>query len=385
MTLIVEQHPVIVIILLGLGLLTTISNYLSIRRFDRYPHPAHWPRVSVLVPARNEARHIEACLVSLLSQDYPDYEVIVLDDHSTDETRRILSSLQSRHPQLRVLEGAPLPPDWLGKHWACHQLARAADGELLLFTDADTRHTPNALKDSVSALLAEDADLLSAFPRQEIPTLGEKLLVPVISFGILSFLPLSLARRWRWPNLSVSIGQFMLFRRRALEAIGGYAAVRKNVVDDVALGRRIIANGLEWRLLDATTHVTCRMYQGFWEAVGGFTKNVFAFFDYRVSVYILAWLGVALAFVEPPAVILAHALGIPFELFPYKLALVAGLEGLLMWSVAYKRFRFPLWLAALYPLSMFLFLLVALRSLAFSITGQATWKDRALLPPAIRW
>ncbi|MGC8856226.1 MAG: glycosyltransferase [Anaerolineae bacterium] len=380
-----SHQPQIIVVFLGLALLTAVMNFFYLRRFDQYPQPEHWPRLSVLIPARNEAANIEACVRSLLQQDYPDFEVIVLNDHSTDRTPLILARLAREFEHLRVLSGAPLPPGWLGKHWACQQLVEAASGELLLLTDADTRHAPNTLCHSVAALLAEDADLVTAFPHEETLTWGERLIVPVIAFSIVSFLPLALVQKLRWSALSVSVGQFMLFRRTALEAIGGYRAVRQNVVDDVALGRLIIQNGFRWRLMDATHHVTCRMYHGFWDAVEGFTKNVFAVFDYHILFYLIAWLWVAIAFLLPPLVVFARAMHMPLEFFPHSLAVLATGEALLLWGIAYKRFGFPVYWAILYPLSLFVFTLIALRSLVFTLTGQAAWKERLLTPPAWRW
>jgi chlorobactene glucosyltransferase len=380
-----DHQPQVIIVFLALGLLTAISNLLSIRRFDQYPRAAVFPRVSVLIPARNEAATIEACVRSLLEQDYPDFEVLVLDDHSEDDTRLILTRLARTSNRLRVLDGQPLPENWLGKHWACHQLAQAATGELLLFTDADTRHAPSMLRDSVSALLAERADLVTAFPREEAVTWGEKLIIPVIGFGIFSFLPVTLARWLGWAGLSVTIGQFMLFRRSAFEAIGGYASVRDHLVDDVMLGRRILQRGFTWRLMDGTQHVSCRMYRGFWQAVDGFTKNIFAFFDYRLSLFVIAWAWMAVTFLVPPFVLAARLLDFPSIPYPYTLAWVAVFESLLLWGLAYQRFRFPLYLVFLYPISFGLFVLIALRSLVFTLLGQSTWKGRELIRPAWKW
>lgn len=381
-------QPHLVVIFLGLGLLIALLNLLTLRRFDQFPTQRELPRLSVLVPARNEAANIEACIRSLLAQDYPDFEVLVLDDHSTDSTGRLLSQLAGTGAQagrLRLLAGAPLPEGWFGKHWACHQLAQAARGELLLFTDADTRHAPGTLRDSVSALLAQDADLVTAMPREVTVTPGEQLIVPVIGWGILSLLPLALARWFRLSAFSVTIGQFMLFRRSAYESVGGHEAVRAHVVDDVMLGRRIIQQGLTWRLMDGTRHVTCRMYHGFWEAVDGFTKNAFAFFNYRVTLFVLAWIWLAVAFLAPPFVVLAYALGMPIEAYPYALALVAWLEALVLWSLAYARLRLPIHLALLYPLSLTIFVLISFRSLLFALSGQVSWKERELARPAWRW
>ncbi|MBI4731958.1 MAG: glycosyltransferase [Chloroflexi bacterium] len=385
MNLFWHPHALFIVLFLLFGLITALVNYFTVRRFDQYPQARKFPRVSVLVPARNEERNIEACVASLLAQDYPDFEVIVLDDHSTDGTRRILNRLLESAPRLKVQTGAPLPEGWLGKHWACHQLHQSATGDLLLFTDADTRHSIDMLRASVSALFAEHADLVTAFPREEVVTWGEKLLVPFIGFGILTFIPVRLVQRLRWTALSVTIGQFMLFRRLAFEAIGGFEAVRAEIVDDMCLGRNIIAGGFEWRLLDGTQHISCRMYQGFWEAVNGFGKSIFAVFDYRILPYLFGWLAVGMAFLEPATALISRWLHYPLTPLAPEPASLAVALSLLLWAAAYRRFKFPAYMVLFYPFTMLLFLLVALRSFVQTATGTATWKDREIERVAMRW
>ncbi|MEW6094161.1 MAG: glycosyltransferase [Chloroflexota bacterium] len=378
-------HALFIILFLTFGLVTALINYFTVRRFDQYPASEELPHVSVLVPARNEERNIEACVKSLLGQDYPDFEVIVLDDHSTDRTRLILDRLLETHPGLKVQNGAPLPEGWLGKHWACQQLYQASSGDLLLFTDADTRHTPDMLRASVSALLAEGADLVTAFPHEDVVSWGEKLVVPFIGFGILTFIPLRLVQRLRWSALSITIGQFMLFRRMAFEAVGGFEAVRTEIVDDVCLGRNIISGGFEWRLMDGTQHVSCRMYRGFWEAVNGFGKSIFAVFDFRILPYLFAWLLIGLTFLEPILALVSRWLRHPLTPLEPEPASLAVALSLLLWSAAYRRFKFPAYMVLFYPLTMLLFLLVALRSFVQTATGTATWKDRTLERSEMRW
>jgi len=380
-----QQHWLFIVLFLAFGLFTVVFNTLTVRRLDQYPPAPRWPRVSVLVPARNEEDCIEACVTSLLAQDYPDFEVMVLDDHSSDRTGEILLNLTERYPHLRVLTGKPLPPGWLGKHWACHQLAEAATGELLLFTDADTRHKPHMLRHSVSALFAEHADLLTAFPREEVVTWGERLILPFIGFGIFTFLPIRLIQRLRWTTLAVTIGQFMLFRRQAYDAVGGYEAVRGEVLDDVRLGQRLIEAGFEWRLLDGTRDVVCRMYRGFWDAVDGFGKNLFAVFGYRILPYVLTFFVVGVAFLEPPLVLLARHWGWSQPPFPLLYACAAVITSLVLWLLALRRFRFPIYLAWLYPVILTMFILIAARSLVQATTGTATWKDRVLERVSPRW
>ncbi|MGE5377788.1 MAG: glycosyltransferase [Bacteroidota bacterium] len=380
-----QIHPYTVIGFLALGLLIALGNSFFIHRLRRgISQSGSLPFVSILVPARNEALNIETCVRSLLAQDYPAFEVMVLDDGSTDETLSLLEGIQKENPKLDILSGTRLPGGWLGKHWACHQLSQAAAGELLLFTDADTRHEPYALRDSVSAFLENEVDLLTAFPHEQVVTWGERLTVPILGFAMFSFVPVFLAR-WRpFARLSITIGQFMLFRRTAYDAIGGYEAIRSHPVDDVTLGRRILSHGFKWLLVDGTDHIHCRMYHDFDSAVSGFTKNLFAFFDHHILLYLLAWLWIGCVFLEPLIVLLLNGLGTPPGYFPASLAWIAVLESLLLFALAYRRFRIPPYLVWLYPVSIILFVTLALRSLNFAWQGRHDWKDRSLPRPAIR-
>ncbi len=379
MTAFVYQHQTGIIVFLGVLLAIVLSNLRSLRRMGAYPLPPRFPRLSILVPARNEEANIAACVCSLLAQDYADYEILVLDDDSSDGTWRTLSALAGQSSRLRLLKGEPLPPGWFGKHWACQQLYKAAEGELLLFTDADTRHHPHTAREAVAALLAERADLLTILPRQEVVSWPERLLVPVIPWSIFNFVPLGLAYRLRLPALSANVGQCMLFRREAYEAVGGHESVRRHVVDDLALGRRVVAAGLRWRLVDGGERVLCRMYRNFREVCEGFTKNLFAAFEYNVLGFVLIWLWLLLVFLEPPLVLALATLNVPVVgLFSASLAARAVAVSLVLWGITYFRFRFPLYLTLLYPVTVLLAASIALRSLVFTLAGRSTWKGRHL-------
>jgi len=364
-------------------LLIAASNLKAWRRMNRYPAPASFPRVSILVPARNEEDNIEACVRSLLAQDYPDFEVVALNDESTDRTGAILAALDGE-PRLRVLNGMPLPPDWLGKHWACHQLAQAATGELLLFTDADTRHHPQALREAVAALHAERADLLTALPRQIVGSWAERLIVPIILWSLFALVPLALAHRLRRTSLVVAVGQYMLFRREAYDRSGGHAAVRQHAVDDIALARRIVSQGLRWRLADAGVRVRCRMYRNPGQVVEGLSKNLFAAFDYGWPQFLFVWAWMGLVFVIWPMLLGLGLLGVTLPSFSLEAAAVAVAGSIGLWLIVVRRFGLPTYLALLYPVSMALTVIIAFRSMALTLTGKATWKGRALVRPTPR-
>ena len=359
-------------------LLIALSNLYGLKRLRASLPPERYPRVSILVPARNEEDNIAPCVRSLLAQSYPNFEVLVVDDNSDDCTWQVLSELAAETDRLHIFRGRPLPTSWLGKHWACHQLSQAAGGELLLFTDADTRHHPHALRDAVAALLAQRADLLTAIPRQDMKTWGERLIVPLFPWSIFCFLPLVLAHRWRWPVFSASVGQFMLFRRTAYDQIDGHASVRQTVIDDIALGRRIKAQGLRWRLFDAGDRVRCRMYHSFYEACEGFCKNLFPAFDGNIPLFTFVWLWLLLVFVEPLIVLVLCVAGVPIPLSICALAAAAITLSLLLWGLTHRQFRFPLYLSLFYPATIILGSFIAARSMMLTLKKKNTWKGRNL-------
>jgi chlorobactene glucosyltransferase len=367
-----------IVTFLGVLLLIALSNWLALRRLESYARGGTQPRVSILLPARNEAANIAACARSLLAQDYPDFELLVLDDNSTDGTGDIARELAARDNRLCVLEGRPLPEGWLGKHWACHQLAQAARGDLWLFTDADTVHHPRALREAVAALQTENADLVTTLPHQEMQSWGERFIVSILPWSIFCFYPLAVAERLRWPPLVMAVGQFMLFRREAYQRMGGHESVRAHVADDIALAQRLVARGGRWRFLDAANRVSCRMYRNFGQAYEGFSKNLFAAFGYNALLFAAIWLWLALVFLAPPLLLALWPLGI---IASPALPLAAVGLAFALWGLCLWRLRLPLRLALVYPLSVALAVLIAARSLVLSRAGKAVWKGRLLSVP----
>lgn len=233
------------------------------------------PSVSVLVPARDEARTIVACIDSLANQHYPKAEIIALDDQSGDATGALLDELAARAPALNVMHGGEAPPpDWNGKSYACHRLAARATGEWLLFTDADTEHAATSIAQGIAQAEALEVDLLSAFPRQITGSWGERI---VVSF-IVDFLPLvgiDLAKLWRGvADTAAANGQYLLVRAAAYRAVGGHEAIARELVDDFALARRFQDCGYRVALVDGTRMLSCRMYRSTGEVWGGFVKNI---------------------------------------------------------------------------------------------------------------
>jgi chlorobactene glucosyltransferase len=368
-----------IVFFLAILLLISAFNLLTLKRLGRFPAPGSVPRVSLLVPARNEARNIETCARGLLHQDYPDFEVIVLDDESTDGTGEILQRLAAEEARLHVIRGQPLPAGWLGKNWACHQLSQAADGDYLLFTDADTRHDPAMLRDAIAAATAANADLLSGVPRQEVKTWSEQVLVPLLAWSFMAFIPIALAERVRAAFLSVSIGQFLLFRRSAYEAIHGHAAVRDKVVEDFELARNIKRAGRQWRFVDATPRVHCRMYHNFREVFDGLSKNLFVVFG-NIFFFALAWSALIVSFLEPQLILLLALCGVILPARLVGLSILAIGQAILLWGITDLRFGFPIKQAVLYPITIILAVFIGLRSMFAHLSRRGVaWKGRSVV------
>lgn len=379
-------HDVIVhfILFQSILLLVVVSNLVMLRKARRGKQPPNLPFVSVLVPARNEEKNIARLVNSLSAQDYPNFELLILDDESTDATPAILDSLAKSKPGLRVLHGAPAVGRLKGKNWACAQLASQAAGEVLFFTDADTVYAPNALRELMACLQRENADFLTGFPRQLLGSCGEKLLVPFFSWASLCLISFWLSYRLHWKALAVGIGQVMIFRREAYEKIGGHAGLQDEIVDDRALAQKVIAAGLRWRAVHLSDLISCRMYTSNKEALEGFTKNYFAYFDFSILPYIFVYLYLFMLAWLPLVVILMKAIGAaPDALWPH-LALCVGLA-VLLWLLPFAEARIPLRLALLYPVLNAGSTLVAFRSLLMSLSGRLSWKGRPLDKKRWKW
>lgn len=239
--------------------------------------PADAPRVSVIIPARDEARNIGKCLKSVLATSYPDCEVIVVDDQSTDGTGEIARNLATTDPRLRVIANTPLPDGWFGKQWACATGAGAATGSILCFADADTTHSADLLTRSVNAILRRNADLFSVMGRQELGSFWERIVQPQI-FGIMAvrFGGTETITKSPLATDKIANGQCLFVRREPYDALGGHALVKSHVADDLMMAQRFFAAGKHVVVEEGVDQLSTRMYTSFAELVHGWGKNVFA-------------------------------------------------------------------------------------------------------------
>lgn len=273
-----QIYQIIITTCLGAFLVNLLLNLRSLHRLggidDRMPDTT--PLISVLVPARNEERTIRTCLDSLRRQDYPNYEILVLDDRSDDRTAPIVEEVARVDSRVKLLRGAPLPDGWAGKPHACFQLANAAKGIWFLFTDADTTHAPSALRSALSYAAKNKLSLISGFPYQRTMSVSQRVTMPAIYFIILSCIPLWFAQRCSKPRPGIAIGQFLFVNADDYRQIGGHTVVKNRILEDVWLSFEMVRRGKKQAMVDLSKVVDCRMYENVGQLWEGFAKWIYS-------------------------------------------------------------------------------------------------------------
>jgi len=339
-----------------------------------------YPFVSVCVPARDEERDIEACLTSLLNQDYPQFEVIVVDDNSTDNTPDIIKSLQKRHANLVAIQGAALPADWYGKPFALHQAGQKARGELLLFTDADPVFRPYALTTAVHLMQKHRLDMLSLLPGTEFCSFWERTVQPVI-FAFIAALT-----RFRKVNdpeskAAMGVGAFILLRREIYNRVGGHETLKQTILEDIGMARLVKRAGAKIMIADAQKIYSIRMYHSFREIWIGWRKNVFLAMKksiFKTFYYILCVLG----FVVTPWLMVGIHLWLGSALGWQAMAWAGlGLVLITTWTLCHelnleKRY------ALLFPLGALVMAAIMINSMIHVLfQGKAEWRGRTYSQP----
>lgn len=329
-------------------------------------------QISLLIPARDEEANIGDALAA--AQQSGAHEILVLDDNSTDRTSQIVARFAQSDSRIKLLPGQELPNEWCGKNFACAQLAEAAQGNILLFADADVRLAPDSATRMANFLRASGADLISGVPHQILGTFSDWLLIPLIDFVLLAFLPISRMRRLTSPSYGTACGQLAMANAEAYRASGGHTAIHQRIHEGLALARNFRAHGFRTDLFDATNVASCRMYRRNAEVWRGFAKNAHE------------GLG-APALIVPSTVILLLGQVTPFILLAaahflattsFFIALFAAFCALAPRLAAARRFRQPLGTALLHPLSILALIAIQWRGFfALLARSPAHWKGRS--------
>ncbi|MEV4541054.1 glycosyltransferase [Micromonospora echinaurantiaca] len=294
----------VLVLLLGVAALTA-HTLVNAGRWLRRPAPPPAPvdePVAVLLPLRDEAARVTPCLRALLAQrGVPGLRVVVLDDGSTDGTAEVVRAVAGDDPRVTLLRGAAPPPGWLGKPYACWQLASRADpaATALVFVDADVVLAPDAVAAAVTELRAARLALLSPYPRILVVTAADRLVQPLLQWLWLTFLPLRAMERSPRPSLAAAGGQFLVLDRAGYERAGGHVAVADKVLEDIELARAVKRAGGRIALADGSRLATCRMYDNWPQLRDGYTKSLWASFGHPVAAAVVVAL-LLLLYTAPP-------------------------------------------------------------------------------------
>jgi chlorobactene glucosyltransferase len=338
------------------------------------------PFVSVIIPARDEEANIETCVRSLCASDYPAFEVIVVDDESQDRTPEIVRNLPpGRSARLQLLQGDPPPHSWFGKPWACHQGARVATGEVLLFTDADTSHGPGLLRHAVGGLIVEGADLYSVVGRQIMGSFWERVVQPQFFMLLAARYPRAgtTKRPHQWRH-AIANGQYLLFTREAYEGFGGHEAVATEVVEDLRIAQLMVQGGWKMMLREAQDLRT-RMYRSLGGLVEGWSKNVSTAALQTTAAWLLpvilplSFLSGAFLWLLPPAALVWTSLFGSFGSWFLWSGAATGLS-VLIWSSVSALMRSSPLFGLLYPLGSTIGLFIFLKS--WLRGTRIRWKGR---------
>jgi chlorobactene glucosyltransferase len=350
------------------------------------------PLISVIIPARDEARNIRRCLAALLVQDYPCYEIIVVDDRSTDETLSILGQIQAEQtalaaqagsvqPHLQVVAGADLPAGWAGKPHALQQGVAIACGEWFCFIDADTFASPELLSSAYLTAAQHDAHMFSMLTRQELLTFWERAILPLVFTALGVGFP---ARRVNDPSKpdAIANGQFILIRRDVYEATGGHAAVRQRIDEDRALAQTVKGAGYRLLLANGWQVATTRMYTGFSEIWEGWTKNIFLGMRDQLSLLSFGAFVGLLGALALPAWLLLGVLWLLGGGGP--VAGIVAAQALLVWAAllysraqASRAFEIPQAYALTLPLGAFILTAMMFASTFKVLSGRGvSWRGR---------
>jgi len=370
----------VMIVVAGYFFLLAATNVFDMRKRTSPPSIKSGPLVSVLVPVRNEEKQIENCIASLQAQDYANYEILIIDDNSEDMTYEIIEKIAEQDKRVKAYKGKPLPSDWYGKPFALDQLVSLANGEILIFTDADTIHSPTSISWAITNMEALKADFISGYVGQVLKTFGERFTVPVIFFLTGFLIPMFLGKFVKLGYFSLAVGQYIAVKKDVLVKTGGFAAVKNKTSEDVFMARHIKKSGYNTEFLDITNQVFCRMYTGYESAIKGIGKNIYDFFSKIPALLILNAFAIFCFFCLPLPILICSlvASSLEFAHNPFLLQLViVHILYSLTWLILFIGRRINCLNTLAWPILHVNLLFMVLWSFYRTVSGRGfTWKDR---------
>lgn len=355
-------------------LIISINNAIYFKRKSKFWKNCYdvEPLVSVLVPARNEEKNIEKCVLSLLNQNYANYELLVYDDNSSDGTYGILTQLASKHKKLQIIKGENLEQGWKGKSYGLHQLAILAKGEYLVCVDADMEAKPDLISWAIVNMLHHKCDSLSAWPKHNLASFLHYFVVPTIYIATGFLFPVNWIKSTSNPLFSHAIGQIMAFKKSSYEGAGGYQAIKEKINEDINMARVMKAKNYSHIFLDATAYLEGDMYDSFKKGIDGITRTLYEYFDWKIYPIFILTFYLFFCIVLPPflAIGLIFYSGLLWAHF-----MLASFLFYLAWSIICYNRKLKWFTPIFMPIQFFIIIICGWRSIALKRRGYL-WKGR---------
>lgn len=341
------------------------------------------PLVSIAIPARNEEHFIQACVSSLIEQNYENIEILILDDNSTDNTAAEAKKLQDRDPRVRIIKGKPLKKGWRGKLYAMQQLYEQSKGEYILFTDADTVHKTNSVEYGLGIIINEEASMVSGYPKQEGKLIWVQALVSAMLFNTVLYMPLRLQQKVQWTPFAMAIGQYLLLKREVLDDLGGFTSISDVICDDVMLARACTKTGHKYVFADMKDALSCKMFSTFKGGFEGLERSITGVINikpYMVPL-VLVVASVLLACAAAPLASLAMGLALLTDTtlspLPFLLTSVGSILLFGSWTATGLYHGFPLKVALQGPITFVFVVAMYLHGFYRKVSGKGfMWKGR---------
>ncbi len=373
-------------LVLVVGLWATLLSFSNRKVMEKLKKKAPLtvkPLVSIAIPARNEEHFIQACVSSLINQNYENIEILILDDNSTDNTAEEVKKLQESDPRVRIIKGKPLKKGWRGKLYAMQQLYEESTGDYILFTDADTVHNPNSVEYGLSVIINESASMVSGYPKQEGKHLWVQTLVSAMLFNTVLYMPLRLQQKVQWTPFTMAIGQYLLLKRTVLEDIDGFTSIPDVICDDVMLARACTRTGHKYVFADMKDALSCKMFSSFKGGFEGLERSITGVIDIKAYMVplVLAVAAVLIACAAAPLATVAMFIQLlinpGLSPLPFVLTFVGSLLLFGSWTATGLYHGFPFKVAIQGPIAFVFLVAMYLHGYYRKVSGKGfMWKGR---------
>ena len=358
--------------------IVSISNFFCLKKVKSNSITFQEPKISILIPCRNEEDNVENVINSMVNQSYENIEVILLDDSSSDNTAQIISKFSKKFSIIKYVTGLQLKKGWIGKNWACHQLTKIATGDYFLFCDADVIYDKDLVRDSIANLKKNDYKFLTLFPGRKSDSITDKFIWSFAGWAINAWLPFIITFKTNISLLAAGFGQFLLIDKETYFKIGGHKSFKNTQLDDFELSRLVQQSGDKWSVAIASNRVITKGYSTFTESINGHGRSIMPVFHNNGIIMFLFWCIISNTIFFPIFLSINSVINSDYSNLNSFLSFCNIFFIFISWILTSFKTKVNIIPCLIYPLTTFLILFVAIHSLYKTKKRIIFWKDRLI-------